>query len=240
MPKNDKKPYDWAQAVLEVAEVDEASLPVLAKAAGLNPLAGDLSHVDLSGTSIEGQNLSGWDLSHAKFDGCVVSLANFAGAKLSGEQLVKAKGWRESILDEELHRRTAIIDAERVLNLGLFDFLVEALNDGEQRYAITYIYEILRRRHRAHNPSLRQVLTSNRGTLFGLMHEVSIGHYKKVLAVEESWLRVAKHAELLADNDDHESKQLLLFCARDIRNLIKEIYDEAQHVGNRKKKRMTR
>lgn len=122
----DRRPaadYDWAQAVLQVAQTPEASLAAMAKAAGLDPLAGDLSHLDLSDTSIAGQDLRGWDLQHARLHRSRIAGADLRHAQLSAAQLIEAVGWHEAQLDPGLRHAASLLHARRFMNMTFADYL---------------------------------------------------------------------------------------------------------------------
>jgi CspA family cold shock protein len=101
------KPYDWAQAVITLAECRSEDVNELVSSASLDPMAGDLSDADFSNLDLSGQNLSGWNLRYAN-----LKRATLVGTKLRGtelqnavleaDQLVQASEWQDAHLSEEL------------------------------------------------------------------------------------------------------------------------------------------
>jgi uncharacterized protein YjbI with pentapeptide repeats len=148
MSKIDISGYDWAAAILAIASSDTKNLGHLAKTAGLDPLAGDLSDVDFSGLDLSRQDFGGWDLRNAKFTGARLDGAKLRSARVDPENVAEAVGWEKAELDDAV--RTAVEKAAAQRN-SLFDLKVDDLkfslrtsqclqNDG-----ITHIGQIVQR-----------------------------------------------------------------------------------------------
>lgn len=127
--KKTTRQYDWAQAAFELAQSEAVSLADMAEAAGLDPIAGDLSHIDLRDTSIERQDLERWNLEFARLDRCRVKGAKLRGAKLSAEQIIEAIDWRAADIDDLLMEKARILDAATLVD-SLFTHLVSIVMAG--------------------------------------------------------------------------------------------------------------
>lgn len=99
---NSKQPYDWAQAMVALANTKSRDLGELAKAANLDPRSGDLSDVDLSDLDLSGQDLSGWNLKYAKLANAKLTGANLRDATFNVCELIQAIDWQSADLDEKV------------------------------------------------------------------------------------------------------------------------------------------
>ena len=122
------EPFDWASSALYLVECPSTSLSEIVRAARLDPIKGDVSHIDLSSYDLRGENLSGWDLSHACFRNALVAGANLTTAKLDLAALLEANDWGLAKL--------SIID-RRTMNAMLHDNMHSSLIAAGFRTAIT-------------------------------------------------------------------------------------------------------
>jgi hypothetical protein len=97
-----KQPYDWAQALVALANASSSNLGELAKAACLDPRADDLADVDLTGLDLSGQDLSGWNLKYAKFANAKLTGTKLRNATLNICELIQAVDWEGADLDEHV------------------------------------------------------------------------------------------------------------------------------------------
>jgi len=126
-----KSNYDWAQASLSLHLCASQSFTDLVEAADLDPIAGDLIDVDLSGLDLRNQNMRGWNLKYANFEGAKISGANLVGAALDARLLIGAVDWPEAELSAE-SRVSALfyqIQSIPVANLPLSVSTSEFLGD---------------------------------------------------------------------------------------------------------------
>jgi hypothetical protein len=119
-----EKEYDWASAVAALATTDSNDFLELAKAAQLDPHAGDFSDADFGGLDLSGQNLAGWDLRNAKFLNARLTGTELRSAQLSPEGLIAAVDWEKAHLDDNV-RAAAVVAAER--RRGVFSKRVSEL-----------------------------------------------------------------------------------------------------------------
>ena len=118
-----QRKFDWAQAVLELALAEDSSLPTLAQAAGLDPIAGDVSHLDLRDIDLQNQNLSGWNLSETRLERCRLQGCDLRGARIPIDQLVLAEGWSEAILDEGTREKAYEAEYAMILHSEIWALL---------------------------------------------------------------------------------------------------------------------
>lgn len=102
MTKRQTDAYDWASAMLAVLETKSGDLNQLAKAADLDPFAGDMSDMDCSDLDLSGQNLSGWDLKHATFAGARLTNTRLRNASIDPNFLIEADDWESAELDDHV------------------------------------------------------------------------------------------------------------------------------------------
>jgi hypothetical protein len=121
--------YDWASAVLSVLEAESDDLNELAKAAELDPFAGDMSDMDCSGLDLSGQNLSGWDLKHATFAGAKLANTRLRDASLDPKALIEADDWEQAELDD--HVRAEATKLRDISQLGFDPLLLKDIRELE-------------------------------------------------------------------------------------------------------------
>lgn len=237
---DDRTSFDWAGALLDTLDVDGTDLVRLAEAAGLDPLAGDLSHIDLSDQNIEGQDLSGWDLQHARLDRCLVARANLEGAKVSAEQLIVANGWRDAIVDATLRDEASLLAANRFLDQPADTFLISRFGSMytlDQRAFVRAVRE---------ESAAMQTATQNVGFTVRLLLETVIVHpefaYQAFLRIAPHfniWLDIGLELKIMAETPDKRLRNFLATASSEIINLSRLLRHAAERntsATNRKKK----
>lgn len=198
--------FELAQAILNVAESEVDDLASLAKSAGLDPLRGDLSHIDLHDASIAGEDLSGWNLQFANFDGCNVAGTNLRGANLNAEQLIEAVSWRSAKLDDSLRSEAATLEANQALNSPAFQFFAEATNFKISKQILNALSSLGSRGRRKHPIRLREFLEMIDADKYFLS---DLGKPGLLALDKEVWYEGAEKLIELSDLPDKTLSELL-------------------------------
>jgi hypothetical protein len=90
--------FDWVGAAFALAQADSTDIGELVRAAGLDPINGDLACADFSGLDLSNQNMEGWNLEQATWRNAKVAGTKLEGATLRADNFIQAKHWKKAKL----------------------------------------------------------------------------------------------------------------------------------------------